>query len=281
CTKYLEELAGEHFSSIPTEGFKSLGLALSAYASFSEKMDNGFVRPTVLPKESRRMNVKNARNPLVENPVPNDIVYDGEQNLFLITGPNNGGKTTYVKSVGIVQALAQAGLFVPADQAEVSLVDNLYTHFVSPDDITKGEGRYKNELRRMDNIFENATPYSMVLLDEPCGGTSHEEGVEQSKNLLEGFDTLGCATYFTTHMHSLADEVKKDTYESARNFHAQCKKKLIGGGIKYTYKIVPGASGKSYGKEIADEMGLSSKDIKNTIRRNARENEFTNLLRGE
>jgi DNA mismatch repair protein MutS len=107
------------------------------------------------------MTVRNARNPLLvkdghdgHRVVPNDIGYLPNQNVFVITGPNNGGKTTYVTTVGLVQLMSQKGLFVPAESAEVSFVDRIYTHFVTPDDITKGEGRYRNELMRVKEIFE-------------------------------------------------------------------------------------------------------------------------------
>ncbi len=241
-------------------------------------------RPTLLPQEERKMVVKNARNPLLEEAringykiVPNNIEYDKENNVFVITGPNNGGKTTYVKTVGLIQLMAQSGLFVPAESSEVSFTDGIYTHFVAPDDITKGEGRYRNELKRMKEIFARATPYSLIILDEPCGGTSYEEGQKQSLIFLDGFHKLGSATYFTTHMHPLTKEVDNGRYKAGKNLQVECIDD--GEKIKYTYKVIPGSSGKSYGEEIAREIGLRSENIINIISKKADEEGYTELLR--
>ncbi len=241
-------------------------------------------KPTLLPQEKRKMVVKNARNPLLmgkENNghkiVANDIKYDEKDNISVITGPNNGGKTTYVKTVGLIQLMAQNGLFVPAKSAEISFTDGIYTHFVAPDDITNGEGRYRNELRRMKEIFGNATPYSLIILDEPCGGTSYEEGQRQSLVLLDGFHKLGSATYFTTHMHPLTKEVDNGRYPAGRNLQVKCIDD--GKKIQYTYKVVPGSSGKSYGEEIAREIGLRPRNIMGAISRRASIKGYKELLR--
>ena len=104
---------------------------------------------------------------------------------------------------------------MPAESAEISLVDSIYTNFVAPDDLTKGD---RNELKRMKQIlFEKATPYNLVILDEPCGGTSYEEGQKESLTLLDGFHKLGCLTYFTTYMHPLSKEVDNGKYSAAKN----------------------------------------------------------------
>ena len=258
-------------------------------------------KPTLLPAEERRMFVKNARNPLLlknramevknkgispfqadtENNagriVPNGIEYNADENMFVITGPNNGGKTTYAKTIGLIQLLGQKGLFVHAESAEVSFVDGIYTHFVTPDDIAQGEGRYRNELRRMKEIFEKATPYSLVILDEPCGGTRYEEGLRQSLAILDGFHKLGSATYFTTHMHPLTKEVDKGRYPAARNLTVEWK--YVDHRMLYTYKMIPGASDKSYGEEIAREMGLMPENIEETLFQKAEEGGYGEILR--
>lgn len=253
---------------------------------FVQLRERGFEisRPALLSQTERRMKVTNARNPLLmearnngHKVVPNDIEYNGKTNLFVITGPNNGGKTTYVKTVGLIQLMAQSGLFVPARSAEVSFVDGIYTHFVAPDDITKGEGRYRNELRRMKDIFGKATPYSLVILDEPCGGTSYEEGQRQSLVLLDGFHKLGAATYFTTHMHPLTKEVDNGRYPAGRNFQVECaddREKL-----SYTYRLIPGSSGKSYGEEIAREIGVRPENIAEVMKIRAEQGGYQHLLR--
>ena len=246
---------------------------ITAYFADLRKRGIPVCKPRVLPKEERRTSVVNAMNPLVtEGVVGNDIQYNPKQNIFLITGPNNGGKTTYIKTVGLVQILAQNGLLVPAETATVSCVDKVYTHFVAPDDITKGEGRYKNELARMRAFFESATPYSLFVVDEPCGGTSPEAGSEQSSVLLNGFHKLGSTVYFTTHLHPLTDEIE--------HLPAACNRSVgLTPDKEPTYKIQEGPSNSSYGELIAKEVGLRPGDISSIISERAGQQGFTKLLR--
>jgi DNA mismatch repair protein MutS len=263
---------------------------LAFYAGFAEYFVNlkrqGFdiCRPKLLPVEERRMTAKNARNPLLarakhdgQRVVPNDISHSADQNMFVITGPNNGGKTTYVRTVGLVQLMSQKGLFVTAESAEVSFVDGMYTHFVTPDDITKGEGRYRNELLRVKEILETATPYSLVILDEPCGGTSYEEGCRQSLVVLDGIHKLGPATYYTTHMHPVAEAVDQGRYPAARNLSVECR--YDGRKIKYTYNVKAGASGRSYGEEIARDIGLMPEKIEEMVSKRAERQGYAEIIR--
>jgi DNA mismatch repair protein MutS len=263
---------------------------LAFYAGFAEYCFDlkrqGFdvCRPKLLPVEERRMTARNARNPLLardshdgQRVVPNDIGHSADQNMFVITGPNNGGKTTYVRTVGLMQLMGQKGLFVTAESAELSFVDGIYTHFVAPDDITKGEGRYRNELIRVKEILEDATPYSLVILDEPCGGTSYEEGCRQSLVVLDGIHKLGPATYFTTHMHPVAEAVDKGRYPAARNLSVECR--YDGKKVKYTYKVKAGASGKSYGEEIARDIGLMPEKIEELVAKGAEKRGYAEIIR--
>ncbi len=269
---------------------------------FKVLKNNGFsvCIPTIIPLGNRKMSTKNAINLLLlkegkvgiinkvrdklvvynanaNKVVSNHIDHNKDKNMFIITGPNNGGKTTYIKTIGLIQIMGQQGLFVPAESAEISMVDRILTHFVSPDDITKGEGRYRNELRRMKEILERATPNSLILLDEPCGGTSYEEGQRQSLSLLDGFHELGPAIYFTTHMHLVAKEVGNEKYSAAKNLCVECI--IDDKKIQYTYKIKNGASNKSYGEEIAKEIGLMPDAIIETVRKKAAEKGFSEALR--
>jgi DNA mismatch repair protein MutS len=263
---------------------------LAFYAGFAEyfvdlkKQGFDICRPKLLPVEERRMTVRNARNPLLaaeqhdgQRVVPNEITHSAERNMFVITGPNNGGKTTYVRTVGLVQLMAQKGLFVTAESAEVSFVDGIYTHFVTPDDITKGEGRYRNELLRVREILESATPYSLVILDEPCGGTSYEEGCRQSQVVLDGLHRLGSATYFTTHMHPVAEAVDQGRYPAAGNLSVECR--YDGKKIKYTYRVKAGASERSYGEEIARDIGLMPEKIEEMVSKRAEKRGFAEIMR--
>lgn len=238
-----------------------------------EKAGMSLVFPEILPKESRTLHLKQARNPLLlyqegTNPNdssrirPNDIDHSPDSNLRVITGSNNGGKTCYVKTLGLLQILAQNGYPVTAEEgAKVSLVDDIYTHFIRTDDLMSGEGRLKNELRRIKEIFRTATPYSLLILDEPCGGTDAQEGTRESEVILQGADYLGSATYFTTHLHELAQRVEERRYPRVENLHVQIIDEPQTGRKIRTYRILPGKAESSYGAEIAREEGLTTDDL--------------------
>jgi len=247
--------------------------------------------PEILPMERREATIIAARNPLIESGgrgdqeaaeiVANDLTRSAEQNLLLITGANNGGKTTYIKTAGLIQLLGQKGLYVPARQASLSEVDGIFSHFVATDDIGRGEGRYRNELRRMRTILERATPYSLVILDEPCGGTDHREGQRQSLILLKGFHLLGAATFFTTHMHEMASAMSADQWPGVRQLQAVTAVDDDSGELHYLYQIAPGIAQRSYGEQIAATLGLGETEVLRVIREQAAERGYDQLLRGQ
>ncbi|MBU1112238.1 MAG: hypothetical protein ABH824_00240 [Nanoarchaeota archaeon] len=270
---------------------KRIGKELAFYIGFArffkglEKKGLNITMPSLLPMDERQMHIKGAYNPLInevkqDEPavVVNDINHDPNQNMFVITGPNQGGKTTYVKTLGLIQVLAQAGLYVPASEAEISVVDGIYTHFISPDDITKGEGRLKNEFRRMAEILlNNATPYSLVILDEPTGGTSYEEGGEEALKILIGLHKNATATYMTTHIHPITEQVRNEVLPCARNLQVsfiEDRNRII-----YTHKIIPGSSGKSFAGHVARETGLTEENIQSSIKVRAQKGGYSDLLR--
>ena len=242
--------------------------------------------PTVLPKEERRMHLPQARNPLllyqtganerdVRRVVPNDVQYDAARNIFVITGSNNGGKTCYVKTGGLLQLLGQNGLPVTAEgEAFLSVVDGLYTHFISPDDIMAGEGRLLNELRRVEEIFRKATPYSYVILDEPCGGTDPVEGARQSLIILDGFHRLGAIVYFTTHLHDVANAIEGGRYTAGKNLHVEIIDDPQSGRPIRTYQVLPGKATSSYGEEVARSVGLTPDGLAAVIAERAEAGDF-------
>lgn len=246
--------------------------------------------PTILPKEERRMHLPNARNPLllyqegvdernVSRVIPNDVEFDGDHNMFVITGSNNGGKTCYVKTGGLLQLLGQSGLPVTAEgDAYISAVDGMYTHFVSPDDIMAGEGRLLNELRRVEKIFRKATPHSYVILDEPCGGTEHSEGARQSAIILDGLHRLGSVVYFTTHLHEVADMVDNGKYPAGRNLQVEIIEDTESKRLIRTYRVLPGKATSSYGVEVARSIGLTSEGISGVIEERVQTGAFDRSL---
>lgn len=192
-----------------------------------------------------------------EDIVPNDVESSPEQNVSIITGPNNTGKSVYVKSIGLAYALAQNGFPIPARDAQLTQLDGVYTHFIHPEDITLGEGSYLDELRRMKELFQKATPRTLLIVDDPIRGTSPEDAEEMSLRFIKGFAKLKAPTFFTTHLHDVTRKV--ENWEGIRNLRTEIE--LKGGEIKPTYRIIPGKAGKSYGVEIAEKFGLSEEDI--------------------
>lgn len=291
---YFINILGDAIETNAPHLFELAGLfdKLDFYVSFSnyfaEQKQKGFdvVMPIILDKEERKMIVKNVKHPLIkeakespEKVIPNDIQYNVDENIFLITGPNSGGKSTHVQAVGLTQVMAQVGFPVFTTKAEISMVDGIYTHFIVPTDIESGAGQFENDLNRSKEIFQNATPFSLVLVDEPGKGTSVDEGSKMSLEIIKGYHRLGCPTYFTSHMHDVATEIEKGICPAAKNLSVGCEVDKNGNITKYTYKIIPGPAGKSYGAETVRKVGLTSKNILDIILDKARKRGYEDLLR--
>lgn len=237
----------------------------------------GICLPKMLDSRQRCAKITDVINPILsaikgKGVVPNDIHYFPDKSIYVITGPNNGGKTTFAKTIGLAVLLAHAGFYISAKSAEISVVDNIFTQFVKPGDLAKGEGRYFAELKRIKTIFEKATPYSLAILDEPCSGTSNEEGVEQSLIILEGFYKLGCTVYFITHMHEIAQRIAANSIRGMANLSVGID--FNDGKPIFDYKICEGPGQKSYGVELAETIGLGSKQLDKLIRRRAASGEL-------
>ena len=233
--------------------------------------------PKMLDSRQRCSKITDVINPILaaikgDGVVPNDIYYSPDKNIYVITGPNNGGKTTFAKTIGLTVLLAHAGFYISAKSAEISMVDNIFTQFVKPGDLAKGEGRYFAELRRIKAIFEKATPHSLIILDEPCSGTSNEEGVEQSMIILEAFYRLGCAVYFITHMHEIARRIAANSLHGMANLSVGIE--FNDGKPIFDYIICEGPGQKSYGVELAETIGLGSKQLDRLIRTRAARGEL-------
>jgi len=239
----------------------------SGAARYVEKIKLAGV-PLVFPSfsEERQPLVKALYNPCLllqrgikekKDIVPNDVESYPEENLTIITGPNNTGKTIYIKAIGLACALAQNGFPIPAEEAQLPELDDLYTHFVHPEDIKLGEGSYLDELRRIKDLFQNATSRTLIIIDEPIRGSSPEDSEEMTLRFIKGFVELKAPTFLTTHLHSVSAKV--DSWKEVRNLQTEVM--LDGGELKPTYRIKPGKAGKSYGTQIADNFGLKEEDI--------------------
>ena len=198
-----------------------------------------------------------------EDMVSNNVEFSPDQNVSIITGPNNTGKTVYVKSIGLAYILAQNGFPISARDAKLIELDGVYTHFIHPEDVTLGEGSYLDELRRIKELFQNATSKTLLIVDEPIRGTSPEDAEEMSLRFIKGFSELKAPTFFTTHLHTVANKVAN--WKGIKNLQTEVE--LIDNEIKPTYKISAGEAGKSYGVEIAEKFGLGEEDILNMVRK--------------
>jgi hypothetical protein len=204
-----------------------------------------------------------------EEVVVNDVRSDEEDTLYLITGPNNGGKTTYMNAVGLSQAMFQTGMPVLAEDAEMAPSDAVLTHYIQQEDIQRNQSRYANELERIENVFNQATDDSLVLIDEPFSGTAPEAGAHQLDGTLRALGDLGATTYASTHYHSVdvpgEDATIPELLEERKgsnNLHAVTTGEE---GLGYTFRIEPGYSTVSEGREVAQELGKDPESLRATL----------------
>lgn len=235
--------------------------ALDALCSFADTADrNQYVRPTVY--EGGTIEIKNGRHPVVERVlndsqfVPNHTWLDNDQNrISIITGPNMAGKSTYMRQVALITLMAQAGCFVPAEEAKIGLVDRIFTRIGASDDLSSGQSTFMVEMTEVANILENATPKSLLILDEIGRGTSTYDGLSIAWAVIEYINDknrLGCRTLFATHYHELTELEEK--LHGIKNYCVSVRKK--GDDIIFLRKITRGGADKSYGVEVAGLAGI-------------------------
>ena len=221
-------------------------------------------RPIICPKEERAFRAVGIYNPRValaidDEIVTNDFLFDDKAHIYVLTGPNRGGKSVITVAVGAAQALFQLGLSVPAESAEISVVDGIFTHFPEGADDTIDKGRLGEECARLKEIFDAVTPDSMILLDESLSSTGAYEASYIASEILSGFAVLGCRGIFSTHLHELAASVPEINARSASLGGIQIDTLVAGieeGRRSFKiYRAKP--DGKSYARDIADKYGLS------------------------
>ena len=207
--------------------------------------------------------IKNGRHPVVENLlpmgedfIPNDLELDNEDiQIAIITGPNMGGKSTYLRQVGLITILAQMGSYIPADSATIGVIDKLFTRVGASDNLAGGESTFLVEMNETANILNNATEKSLILLDEIGRGTSTYDGLSLAwavTEYLHSHKDVQAKTLFATHYHelvSLADQLQR-----AVNLNVAVKE--FGDKIIFLKKIIPGGADKSYGVHVAEMAGL-------------------------
>lgn len=265
---------------MPTVDLKDLPEELGVYIAAAnlqnkwQKNRRPVTRPTLLDKIERRTNIRESYNTTLISSsgkavTPNDIISNPDGNLFVIEGPNNGGKTTYIRQVGQMYWLAQLGMWIPAKKADISVVDGIYTSIGSADDTEAGTGQYLTELNRVceftspSNGTLHTTPYSLLFFDEFANGTDHEEAVYRTRVVLDHLSMKGVTSYFTTHKHEIGKMIENGEIEGGVNLASEVKRK--GKTIKTTYRILRNAREGSYGNVIAEERGVTPEKLKENM----------------
>ncbi len=197
--------------------------------------------------------------------VTNEFTFDDEKRIYILTGPNRGGKTTITQAVGLAFLLAQSGIYVPASSMSFSPCDNIFTHFPADENDTVDLGRLGEESKRLSEIFEDATEYSLILLNESLATTNVAEGLYIAKDVVKAMRYLGVRAVFNTHMHDLArnlDEVNGSVKGDSRI--ASMVTGVDNGRRSFKVFIAP-PQGVSYARDIAEKYGVTFDKIKSKI----------------
>lgn len=221
---------------------------------------NKYVRPEV--NDGVILRIVEGRHPIVERVVghsafvQNDTLLDRDSSqLIILTGPNMSGKSTYLRQVALIVLMAQIGSFVPAAEAEVGIVDRIFTRIGLQDDLAIGRSTFMVEMVETAAILNSATSRSLIILDEIGRGTSTYDGLSIARSVAEYIHNspkLGSRTLFATHYHELTD--LEGTLPHARNFRVAVAEE--GGDIVFLHRIIPGGADKSYGVHVARLAGL-------------------------
>jgi len=241
-------------------------------------------RPEIAPADERvfvvtgNYNVNLALNYHLERPkadlsqmvVGNDVAMGENSRIFVLTGPNQGGKTTYIQAVGLTQVLAQAGFYVPGTQARISPVDAIFSHFPVEEKLERGTGRFGDEAQRFGEIFAHLTRRSLVLLNESLASTSAWESLYLAQDLLRILRQVGARAIYATHMHELAANVEQLNGETEGDSlllslvasRIEADDEGATGEMARSYKVVPGRPlGRSYTTELARRYGISYEQL--------------------
>jgi DNA mismatch repair protein MutS len=234
---------------------------LDVYAALSLVSErNHYVRPSINDKGV--IKISEGRHPVVEQMlendlfIPNDTLLDQSKNCVnIITGPNMAGKSTYMRQVALIVLMAQVGCFVPAREADLCVVDRIFTRVGASDDLASGQSTFMVEMNEVSNILRNATPKSLLILDEIGRGTSTFDGLSIAWAVVEHVSNrkiLGAKTLFATHYHELTELEGK--IDNVNNYCVAVKES--GDGIVFLRKIVKGGADRSYGIQVARLAGL-------------------------
>ena len=224
--------------------------------------ENNFVRPKL--NEEHIINIKEGRHPVVEKVMteeysPNDIYFDKNTTIMLITGPNMAGKSTYERQMAITSILAQIGSFVPAKEANIPIFDRIFTRIGASDDLVSGSSTFMVEMMEANNAITNATENSLILFDELGRGTATFDGMSLAAAIIEYIHNhVRAKTFFSTHYHELTDLA--NTLPNLKNVHVSAIEE--NGKITFLHKVKDGSIDKSYGIHVAKLAHLPDSLIK-------------------
>lgn len=219
-----------------------------------------YVRPKL--NDDGRLEIQGGRHPVVEKMIPNDMFIHndttldlGDNRIAIITGPNMAGKSTYMRQTALIVLMAQIGCFVPADAADIGIVDRIFTRVGASDDLASGQSTFMVEMSEVANILRNATPNSLLILDEIGRGTSTYDGLSIAWAVVEHISSshrLGGKTLFATHYHELTE--LEGTLPGVHNYCISVKEQ--GDDIVFLRKIIKGGADRSYGIQVAKLAGI-------------------------
>ena len=251
-----------------------------------QKRDLPLCQPQIAPTDERRCEVKDSYNvhlalKYLETDedtgsaiVKNDIFMGSDGQILILTGPNRGGKTTYMQGAGVVHILAQAGLRVPGTQAVISPMDHLFTHFPLEEKPESDAGRFGEEAMRLGEIFEQVTRHSLVLLNESLSSTSFGESLYLAQDIVRILRRVGARAIFSTHLHELANSVDElnasvpgdSKIISVVSSPVDTAAHADGVEVRHTYKLeIRPPLGQSYAREIAARYGISYQQLENVL----------------
>lgn len=235
---------------------------IDVYQSLASKASqNSYVRPVF--NQEHRLHIVNGRHAVIEqvisrqNYVPNDIDMSQDQSILLITGPNMGGKSTYMRQIALSVIMAQIGSFVPADEAHMPIFDQIFTRIGASDDLISGQSTFMVEMLEANNALRYATKDSLIIFDEIGRGTATFDGMAIAQSIIEYIaSSIQCITLFSTHYHELT--MMDDSFH-IQNVHASAS--IEDDHIVFLYKIKPGRSHRSYGINVAQLAKLPDEVI--------------------
>ncbi|WP_284140027.1 MULTISPECIES: DNA mismatch repair protein MutS [unclassified Virgibacillus] len=222
---------------------------LQAFATVSEA--NNYKRPRF---GEQSLTIKRGRHPVIEKVmddgmfVPNDILLDDDKQILLITGPNMSGKSTYMRQLALTAIMGQIGCFVPCEEAELIVFDQIFTRIGAADDLVSGQSTFMVEMLEANHALQHATSRSLILLDEIGRGTSTYDGMALAQAIVEYIhDHLQAKTLFSTHYHELT--ALEETLANLKNIHVRAEE--YEGNVVFLHQIKDGAADKSYGIHVA------------------------------